>query len=120
MGRTLMEIMADKVEPDFARLDTTTEADIALQMIEDGEDPTAPLPGNAFLGPRKVRALYGMSQPEFAHLLKVPVSTVRNWEQGRGAMDHSTRTLYRILSAEPEAVRRALERQPEDTAARVA
>ena len=44
MARTLDEIRASRPKFDRAQIDATTEGDIRRHMIEDGEDPDAPLP----------------------------------------------------------------------------
>ena len=44
MERTLEDIRASRPSIDHAKVRATTEADIRRHMIEDGEDPDAPLP----------------------------------------------------------------------------
>ncbi len=38
---------------------------------------------DAGAGVRSVRALTGLSQPQFAELIGIELATLRNWEQGR-------------------------------------
>ena len=95
------------------RMAATTEEDIRLHMIEDGEDLDAPLP--PFEPPpdaKAIRARLGMSQVAFAALLGIPVATLRNWEQDRVVMDPAARSLLKVLDREPEAVLRALAPAP--------
>ncbi len=108
---TLEELRKRKPDVDRAKLDATTEEDIRQQMIEDGEDPdTEPDPAKVRLvvPAAKVRDKLGLSQHEFADLIKVPIGTVRNWEQGRVMPDPAARSLLVLLWREPEAALRAL------------
>jgi putative transcriptional regulator len=52
-----------------------------------------------------------MSQRQFAEIIRVPVATLQNWEQGRTPMDPSARSLMTILAREPKAALRALGHQ---------
>ncbi len=107
---TLQQIEAAGGRVDRAKLDATTEAEIRQQMVEDGEAPDEePALEHAVL-PQEVRKRLGMTQVEFAALLRVPVATLRNWEQDRFVMEPAARTLLRVVDREPEAALRALRR----------
>ena len=55
----------------------------------------------------EARNRVGMSQDEFAKLLGVSVRTLQDWEQGRREPSGAAKTLLRIASQNPEAVRAA-------------
>lgn len=57
---------------------------------------------------RAVRAKLGQSQAEFALLIGVSVSTLRNWEQGRRTPDGPALALLRVAARNPRAVFEAL------------
>jgi len=57
---------------------------------------------------RAVRALTKLSQAQFAELLSIEVSTLRNWEQGRRAPTGAARALLRAIRRSPVEVIRAL------------
>jgi putative transcriptional regulator len=57
---------------------------------------------------REIRAKLGLSQPNFAIAIGVPLSTLRNWEQRRRRPNGAALALLRIIDKEPEAARRAL------------
>ena len=59
---------------------------------------------------RQLRGWTKLSQPEFAGLLGVELSTLRNWEQGRREPTGPARALLRAIRNDPENVIRALER----------
>lgn len=55
----------------------------------------------------EARNRVGMSQSEFANLLGVSVRTLQDWEQGRREPSGAAKTLLRIASQNPEAVKAA-------------
>ena len=57
---------------------------------------------------KRLRGWTGLSQPEFARLLGVELSTLRNWEQGRREPTGPARALLRAICNDPEHVLRAL------------
>lgn len=109
---TLDQIKASKPKVDHAKIGATSEEDIARHMREDGEDPHAAT-GTFIedLPPARIREHIGMTQVEFARTLRIPVATLRNWEQGRVRVDPAARALFRILSRDPKHALKAL--QPE-------
>lgn len=57
---------------------------------------------------KRLRGWTDLSQPEFADLLGVELSTLRNWEQGRREPTGPARALLRAIHNDPENVIRAL------------
>ena len=57
---------------------------------------------------KELRGRTMLSQPEFANLLGVELSTLRNWEQGRRAPTGPARQLLRAIEKDPENVLKAL------------
>jgi putative transcriptional regulator len=57
---------------------------------------------------RELRGMTHLSQPDFATLLCVEVSTLRNWEQGRRAPTGPAKALLRAIRNDPENVLKAL------------
>ena len=57
---------------------------------------------------RAVRAKLRATQSEFALLIGVSVSTLRNWEQGRRTPDGPALALLRVAARNPRAVVAAL------------
>jgi putative transcriptional regulator len=105
---TLEDLLARPANVDLARIDATTDADIARHMREDGYDPDEDIRLEDIIAPAVIRKRLGMSQRRFADAIHVPVATLQNWEQGRTPMDPSARALMTILAREPEAALRAL------------
>ena len=57
---------------------------------------------------KELRKRTRLSQPDFATLLGVQVSTLRNWEQGRREPTGPAKALLRAIRNDPEHVIRAL------------
>ncbi|WP_350599201.1 helix-turn-helix domain-containing protein [Pseudomonas sp. 65/3-MNA-CIBAN-0223] len=53
----------------------------------------------------EARAKVGLSQSAFAQLLGVSLRTLQDWEQGRRRPAGAARTLLRVASQHPEALR---------------
>jgi putative transcriptional regulator len=100
-------------EIDLAKFDATTEEDIARQIAEDDEEARQ----DAIAYVRGVRLKLGLSQAQFADHLKVSITTIRNWEQGKRFPSGAVRTLYRILDRAPEASLAALQADMDEAAA---
>lgn len=57
---------------------------------------------------KKVRAATKKTQAAFARSYRLPLGTVRDWEQNRTAPDAPARALLALIAAEPETVERLL------------
>jgi putative transcriptional regulator len=60
---------------------------------------------------RAARQRLGMTQTDFAAAFGVALPTLRKWEQRVRRPHGPARVLLRVIEREPEAVRRALERE---------
>ena len=95
-----------------ARLDARSEAEIEAAAAADPENP--PLTAQQLAGARRVVAVgalrrrLGLTQDEFARRYRLPVGTVRDWEQGRSVPDAPARALLRAIDGEPEVLARVL------------
>jgi putative transcriptional regulator len=59
--------------------------------------------------PKVVRRALGLSQEEFAARFRIPVGTLRDWEQGRVEPDQAARAYLMVIARIPDAVREALD-----------
>ena len=89
---------------DAARLDATTEPDIAAQAAQD--DAQAMQDAGQFA--RRVRRRLGLSQAQFASRIDVSLETIRNWEQGKRSPTGAAKALLKVLDKAPEAALAAL------------
>jgi len=106
--RTLENIRRLKPRISRAKIDATTEADIRRHMREDDQGETDLASFAAFIPPQLLRTQLGMTQGEFARALRIPLSTLRNWEQGRVLPDPAARSLLTIVAKNPRAALKAL------------
>jgi putative transcriptional regulator len=53
---------------------------------------------------RAIRIATNKTQQEFAKVYRLPIGTVRDWEQKRRQPDAPARVLLALIEAEPEAV----------------
>jgi putative transcriptional regulator len=60
---------------------------------------------------RTLRWRLKYTQEEFASRFAIPLGTLRDWEQGRSEPDAPAKAYLKVISAEPEAVARALNPQ---------
>lgn len=89
---------------DVARLDATSERDIALQMVADDAEAMQ----DAAKFARRVRKRLGLSQLEFSHRIDVSLETIRNWEQGKRRPTGAAKALLKVLDKAPETALSAL------------
>lgn len=89
---------------DTARVDATTEEEIAKQEAADEAESMQ----DAAKFARKVRRRLGLSQAEFSQRIDVSLDTIRNWEQGKRCPTGAAKALLKILDKAPEAALAAL------------
>lgn len=94
---------------DWAKVEATSEEDVRRHMAEDGFDPDKPFDGLREITPvATIRRRTGLSQEKFAKALRVPLATLRNWEQGRTLPDPAARSLLALVADDPERAFRVL------------
>ncbi len=59
-------------------------------------------------GVKSLRRALGLTQEEFAARYRIPVGTLRDWEQGRTEPDQPARAYIKVIASNPEWVSRAL------------
>jgi putative transcriptional regulator len=106
--KSLAQIKASKPKTNLRKFDATTEEDIRRYMVEDGEDPDHVPSLEEIFTPQVIRKRLKMTQEEFARALRIPVATLRNWEQGRNAIDPAARSLLIVVARKPRAALAAL------------
>jgi putative transcriptional regulator len=106
--RTMDSIQRLKPRIDRAGIAATSEADIRRQMREDDQEDSDLAGFAPVVPPQMLRKRLGMTQAAFARALRIPLSTLRNWEQGRVLPDPAARSLLAIVAKEPKAALRAL------------
>lgn len=102
-----------KTKHDWTKSDALADADI---LAAAATDPDArPLTDAEFAEARRtprvklVRRALKLSQEAFAARFRIPLGTLRDWEQGRKEPDAAARAYLVVIGRDPDAVARALE-----------
>jgi putative transcriptional regulator len=56
-----------------------------------------------------IRRALRLTQEEFASRFRIPLGTLRDWEQGRSEPDQTARAYLKVIAANPEMVQCALQ-----------
>ena len=59
-----------------------------------------------------IRRALRMTQEEFSEAFRIPIGTLRDWEQGRTEPDQANRAYLKVIAVDPEFVKRALALRP--------
>lgn len=105
--RTLKEVHAAARKAGRKKLRALSDAKIARQIANDPD--TAPeVTLDILIAPQNLRRRLNLTQEAFASSLGIPVATLRNWEQGRNAIDPAVRALLVLVARDPEGTLAAL------------
>lgn len=111
---TVVEVLKDGSERPFpvTPMRPMSEAEIASAAAAD-PDARAMTPRelrSAKRVPRtkSLRRALALTQEEFAARYRIPLGTLRDWEQGRCEPDQPARAYLAVIARDPEGVRRAL------------
>jgi putative transcriptional regulator len=112
-----MRLIATGAQFDGSAVDAMTEEERhAAAMADPDARPITEediATGRVRLVPRTrtLRRALRLSQDEFAARYRIPVGTLRDWEQGRKEPDAAARAYLHVIASEPEMVRKALARR---------
>jgi len=56
-----------------------------------------------------MRRALGLTQEDFAARFRIPLDTLRDWEQGNSVPDQAAQAYLTVIARDPDGVRRALE-----------
>ncbi len=105
--KTLKQLEVRKPVINRKLMEATSQAAIRRHTLEDG---ASPLPDYRLNLVREARAKLDMTQAEMAALTKIPLATLRNWEQGRTAPDPAARALFKLIASKPKDSAKILQR----------
>ncbi len=98
---------------DWSRADVMTERDAHAAALSDPD--AQPLTEESLARMRLIprtktmRRALGLTQEAFAARYRIPLGTLRDWEQGRAEPDQTARAYLTVIARDPEMVSRALE-----------
>ena len=103
-------------EHDWSRLDVMTEEQRDAAAMNDPD--AKPLTPDDFKRMKRtpqvkvIRRALDLSQEEFAERFRIPLGTLRDWEQGRKDPDAAARAYLVVIARNPAAVSEALHPAP--------
>jgi putative transcriptional regulator len=99
---------------DWARVKALTDEQIREAVRDDPDAVPIPVHNTPGLTPvvnvKKLRERLGLTQEVFAAAYRIPVGTLRDWEQGRKMPDAPARAYLTIIARDPAAVAKLLGR----------
>ena len=102
-----------KTNTDWAAIDALTEEELHAAALSDPDSQPIPRGTDEELARlglhrvpnvRKLRERLGLTQEAFASTYRIPVGTLRDWEQGRKLPDAPARAYLTVIARNPEAV----------------
>lgn len=96
---------------DWDRVDAMTEEQIWANAMSDPDNPPfdeAELNAEWAAHIRALRESTGLTQISFSDQFRIPLGTLRDWEQGVSRPDSAARAYLQVIERETEAVVRAL------------
>jgi putative transcriptional regulator len=92
-----------------------TEEEINAAALTDPDNPPRTPEREKHLKPaphqqvKVMRRALRLTQEEFAARFRIPLGTLRDWEQGKTEPDQAARAYLRVIARDPEAVLEALD-----------
>ena len=115
---TVVEILDDGSERPFPKtaMRPMTEAEVAAAAAADPDarpmTPEQRAKARRVPRVRTLRRALGLTQEEFAARYRIPLGTLRDWEQGRTEPDQPAQAYLKVIASNPEWVSRALAGRP--------
>jgi putative transcriptional regulator len=102
----LVQVMDDGTEKEFEVRSNLADAPVP----PDEEGLTEEQLSKMRRVPRSktMRRALGLTQEEFSERYRIPLGTLRDWEQGRSEPDAPSRAYLQVIAKNPEMVRLAL------------
>ena len=101
---------------DWRRFDAMTDAEVHKAAVKDPD--ARPLTDEEFAHVKRVprtrtlRRALGLTQEEFALRYRIPLGTLRDWEQGRCVPDQTAKAYLHVIAKDPDGVSRLLKAGP--------
>lgn len=99
-------------QTDWAYLASMTDEEAEANALSDPDNPpmTEEQIRSAPRMPRVkvIRRALGLTQEEFSARYRIPLGTLRDWEQGRSEPDQPARAYLKVIAVDPEGTAKAL------------
>lgn len=97
-----------ETDTDWAAVEALTDEEIRAAALADPDSAPVPVydtPGLTHqVNVKKLRERLGLTQEAFAATYRIPVGTLRDWEQCRKNPDAPARAYLMVIARNPEAV----------------
>jgi putative transcriptional regulator len=97
-----------ETDTDWAAVEALTDEEIRAAALADPDSAPVPVydtPGLTHqVNVKKLRERLGLTQEAFAATYRIPVGTLRDWEQRRKNPDAPARAYLMVIARNPEAV----------------
>jgi len=99
-------------QTDWVYLASMTDEEAEANALADPDNP--PMTQEQFsTAPRMprvkvIRRALGLTQEEFSARYRIPLGTLRDWEQGRSEPDQPARAYLKVIAVDPEGTAKAL------------
>jgi len=97
---------------DWSYLDAMTDEEAEANALTDPDNP--PMTEEQFRSAPRIprvkviRRALGLTQEEFSARYRIPLGTLRDWEQGRSEPDQPARAYLKVIAVDPEGIAKAL------------
>ena len=113
------EVLADESERRLADTAGPPPAEAGIGAAAGPGNPAAAREDTVGIAPARpvprvkmLRRALGLTQEAFAARYRIPLGTLRDWEQGRTEPDQPARAYIKVIASNPEWVSSALAREP--------
>jgi putative transcriptional regulator len=112
---TVVEVLSDGSERSFPKMPTRLMTDEEIEAAALSDPDAQPLTEEDFARMKQVprvktlRRALRLTQEEFASRYRIPLGTLRDWEQGRSEPDQTARAYLKVIAVNPEMVQQALQ-----------
>jgi putative transcriptional regulator len=97
---------------DWARIDAMTDEEVEANALADPDNQPM-TEEQARTAPRMprvkvIRRALRLTQEEFSTRYRIPLGTLRDWEQGRSEPDQPARAYLKVIAVDPEGTAKAV------------
>ena len=116
---TVVEVLSDGSERPFPDMPMRPMTDEEVEAAALSDPDAQPLTKEDLARMKRIpqvrviRRALRLTQEEFASRYRIPLGTLRDWEQWRSEPDQTARAYLTVIAANPEMVAQALQAEPQ-------
>lgn len=107
---TVVEVLDDGSERPFPDMPMRPMTEEEIEAAANSDPDARPMTEDELRNARRVprvktlRRALQLTQEEFALRFRIPLDTLRDWEQGRSEPDQTAQAYLKVIATDPEAV----------------